>query len=302
MLNSSKRKFGFTLVELLVVIAIIGILIGMLLPAVQSVRSAARSTVCSNNLRQIALAAVNYESAFQHFPPGYLGPDPRDISLDFATDTAADNQPFSGTLVFLLAHIEQGNIGDRMPQEYLSVSSLGGTRWWDNAVVFELAQAKVPSFTCPESLESPERAVVRAHSLQDGSTFRSRGNNIDNFDFGLTSYRPCGGRRAIFIGQRGVFGNRTQTKYNDITDGSSSTVLFGETRAGDDREYAWMAGGIINSVHEFGNTAHRWGSYHEAIVKFSFADGSLHNIAETIDLLVLDNICTMEDGEVVGDF
>ena len=66
------RRHGFTLVELLVVIAIIGILIGMLLPAVQQVRESARRTQCSNNIRQLSLGVLNYESAHSHFPAGAL--------------------------------------------------------------------------------------------------------------------------------------------------------------------------------------------------------------------------------------
>ena len=80
-MKSSKK--GFTLVELLVVIAIIGILIGMLLPAVQQVREAARRTECMNNLRQVALASLNFESAHMHMPTAgtcllYTSPSPRD--------------------------------------------------------------------------------------------------------------------------------------------------------------------------------------------------------------------------------
>ena len=75
MLTRLRKSNGFTLVELLVVIAIIGILVGLLLPAVQAAREAARRMQCSNNVKQIALATFNYESAHKKFPPGRMGPD-----------------------------------------------------------------------------------------------------------------------------------------------------------------------------------------------------------------------------------
>ena len=298
--NKRREKNGFTLVELLVVIAIIGILIAMLLPAVQAVRQAARSVVCSNNLRQIGIASLNYESSYQNFPPGYLGPDPSDISL---TIGRGGPQQYTSTLVFLLAEMEQENIKGSIPPEYLSIKTLGVPQWWQDAGLFELAQAQVPTFVCPESSVMPERVIASTHTSLAPPVLLVEGDILDNFSFGLTSYRPCGGELSVVDGEQGVFGNRTSTTFAEIRDGSTNTLLFSETTGGEDFEYTWMAGGIINSTFGFGDRPSRWGSLHTGgVAKFCFADGSVRNVTDSIDNTVLQRLSSMEDGQVVPDF
>src|ERR1700733_7853871 len=109
-MSRSNRRSGFTLIELLVVIAIIAILIGLLVPAVQKVREAAARAQCQNNLKQIGLASLNYESTYKNLPPGgNLSPQSVNVNPG-AVSAPPWAGPYTGCLAYLLPYIEQQNV------------------------------------------------------------------------------------------------------------------------------------------------------------------------------------------------
>ena len=158
---------GFTLVELLVVITIIGILIALLLPAVQAAREAARQTQCVNHLKQMGIAAHNFEQIFKRFPPGYLGGKPNDVANE-VSGTAV------GCVAFLLPYMEYDDVWNHLDVDRAKYSggisafdiTQEGPLWFERTLVvnapgdapstppswcfWSVSQTRIDTFICPD--------------------------------------------------------------------------------------------------------------------------------------------------------
>ena len=197
---SQNRSNGFTLVELLVVIAIIGILIGMLLPAVQTVREAARRTSCMNNIRQLVLCTHNYESARMHLPPAY--------ELD-AGQTATGNGSWS-IHAQLLPFCEQSNA-----YSFIDFN----TAWSDEPNLSSgVPTLRVPMYQCPSEVNDTVR-------VKNGGPFVYPQNYGFNFGSWLV-YDPATGRRGD-----GLFYVNGKVRFGSISDGTSNTLCAAEVQA-----------------------------------------------------------------------
>ena len=174
-MHFSKHKKGFTLVELLVVIAIIGILIGMLLPAVQSVRESARRSSCSNNMRQLSLGLTNYRSTFEHFPSGNIS------NPNSPTFQQAFRDPGINWSCIILPYVEQ-------QAQYDNVFSLSGGLT-DTMAANDSVEGRnvLPIFICPSCPMADINPVrqPRVHAKSNyvgiwGIRVTSRGNDYED--------------------------------------------------------------------------------------------------------------------------
>ena len=227
---TNKLRRAFTLVELLVVIAIIGILIGMLLPAVQQVREAARRTQCMNNIRQIALGSLNFESAHMHFPTA------GDCSDAYHDPNQGSGPIFdfenAGWAFQILPFIEQNNIHNRRSTD----------AWWGGSPA--LVEQSVPIFNCPSRAERFATYNLFRVALGDyaavAGPYADENGDVPNYGltFSNTSDPNPSESQTVFTGMiaKGGHGNvssNNPTKYGKIgfgavTDGSSNTILLME--------------------------------------------------------------------------
>ncbi len=333
-----RSRRGFTLVELLVVIAIIGVLVALLLPAVQSAREAARRSECANNLKQIGLGALHYVDVKKVFPVGLQGPS----GLACST-TATPKFPATNVMVEILPYIEQENVYSQFNKNVITNDSYqGATGNVNNPGITSLAKVTTVAARVIDAYRCPSSTLAQTASVSAGT------NNV-GYVFGLNTYAGSGGTMiygfygqsnwtgAAKINNNGLFNivehGDVGTSPRSVTDGLSKTLMFGERMHYDpnfDLLYptypiatwsGWAWTYPCNSVGDnLGHTAVQinymipngasgnnfinnrlasWGSFHPTGANFCIADGSVQFLTEDTDLQsVLQPLSTIKGGEV----
>jgi prepilin-type N-terminal cleavage/methylation domain-containing protein len=254
------KSRGFTLVELLVVIAIIGVLVALLLPAVQSAREAGRRTQCNNNLKQLALAVLNYESAHRSFPPSSLW----NVADGATPDIAASNKYSENWGILVLPFLEEQSLFDRFDH----------TRYITHPLNEPARSTPLSVMRCPTDTDNDQpfngSATTELTLLNDRW---ARGNYAANASLGaMNSPSACDVVQglpdcAAFPASagwkldplRGIMGANIAVKMAQIRDGTSHTILLAEMRIGlnaADPRGVWALGGGASSL--WGHGSYFW--------------------------------------------
>jgi prepilin-type N-terminal cleavage/methylation domain-containing protein len=310
---------GFTLIELLVVIAIIAVLVGLLLPAVQKVREAAARMSCQNNLKQITLAAMNFESTKGNLPPGGLI-SPNSPSNPWEPKPEAG--PFTGCLAFLLPYVEQNNVYNQLdPNLFIYGTTASAWAYTGTPVSTDgnltgnynkVINANIKTYVCPS--DNAQDASVNT-GVMDFLMWYSTALTPNGFyveyvlqtpgfgaEMGAANYIANGGDcldapqsavGAFNASCIGPFTKASKTKITTIVDGTSNTMAFGETlgSAGPptarDFKLTWMGSGALYANQGIPSDGHvNWWNYsskHSGVVQFSMCDGSVRTITKGIN-------------------
>jgi prepilin-type N-terminal cleavage/methylation domain-containing protein/prepilin-type processing-associated H-X9-DG protein len=316
----NRTRSGFTLIELLVVITIIGILIGMLLPAISSTREAARRLECSNKMKQLGVAAINFHSARRLFPPGYLAVlPPAPPTLDGKTDK---NQ-YVGLIPYLLPYLES-NIVYRIIDPGMLKIDQDLTFWWANPSTGTAAQTRLNDLICPTAPQTvpsqgklafqvcfPDPPLLQFGGQYFDTQQQDPNNALFVAQLGMTNYLGSAGRWGItgdpyYDHYRGVFSDRSRVRVSDIKDGASKTLLLGESIGQMDGSglglgFSWIGCGVMITDPGLGDGEHwyQFSSRHPGTVTFCYADGSVHSVSKEISSDVLSSLGGISDGDSV---
>ncbi len=293
------KSRAFTLVELLVVITIIGILIALLLPAVQSAREAARRMQCANNFKQVGLAMHNYHATHGTFPPGVIYPS------------------FFGWSAFILPYIEQEAAYELINFSAASYFVNDGTR--------EGSSTRIEGYLCPSDPQGGElvRCCSGGHSSQ---------GTHDNEDVrqtnmaGVSDSEDHGVVPREFSQANGMMARNEGCRIADVIDGTSNTLMIGEVTGAGRGSYdahfwvSWNWSDTCDGVNGpftvpggawpdtppptsgcFGMYYTGFSSFHPGGCHFTLADGSVQFLSENIAQNVLTDLTTRNGGEVISE-
>jgi prepilin-type N-terminal cleavage/methylation domain-containing protein/prepilin-type processing-associated H-X9-DG protein len=253
-MHSPRVRRGFTLIELLVVIAIIAILIGLLLPAVQKVREASARAKCQNNMKQLVTAAHNHQSATGAFPPAVqiIGANvwAQNLVSTYRTPGFGPNWA-----VFLLPYVEQSALYNQFSASILNFQTSNGTdQTWRN-----LRGNKITLFLCPSDVGADVQFALNGGGWARGNYAANAGPGWFNGTNGGQS-TPGPQSAATNPTWGGIFGINWGARMEDITDGTSLTIMFNELRIGlnaNDRRGVWamgVAGSSVTAAHATGDS------------------------------------------------
>jgi len=241
-------RTAFTLVELLVVIAIIGVLVALLLPAVQSAREAARRAKCINNLKNVALALHNYHDANKVFPPA-IQLHPNDELANGAMNLKTGNMValMPNWAVMILPYLEQQPLADQLDKNTSSRSS--NPVYMSDDLNLAVRNARLDIMLCPSD---PVEAPYYNHSVP-GDGWARGSYAINGFQFAPEFYDNQSGALGwnSEVPRKGVAGVNTALRMSQIEDGTSNTLLLGEVRTGlaqVDPRGTWALGACGSSV------------------------------------------------------
>jgi prepilin-type N-terminal cleavage/methylation domain-containing protein len=305
----SNRRPGFTLVELLVVIAIIGVLVALLLPAVQAAREAARRAQCTNNIRQWALAVNTYEDSLKTYPTGRMGCDC--WTGDVCGTRPSSTRPGTSAFVLLLPQMEQQSLYDQLGFQKGAIAPVTGcagvtddTAGWSTGIS-QLFSYRPKSVVCPTNT---------AKKLSGGNW------GVGSYAFNHGTYGASAGTDQVNLKHynTGVFMYRTPIKPRDVSDGLANTFFIGEVADGHNPNNSnqWMIGSRhTDSLRATENPLNTpisapifldlyglkvngaFSSKHPRGALFAFGDGHVQYLSDNINLTTYRALSTRNGGE-----